>query len=259
MMKKLLCILVCLFPALLVAQSPFDGTWKTNMSQSKLSQKPYEFSVQNGMYDCESCAPKLNNIKADGQDQAVSGQSYDAIAVKVVSPTEIQVTTKKNGKTAGESTRTVSPDGKTLTIMGTNYPPDGKPYKYEVKFMRVSNGPADSNKTSGSWRVQTVNEETPGITMTFMITGDEVKYSGGAGESWTAKFGGPEVPVKGVYGDETVSVKKLSSHSIEVTIKRDGKLFSVNKITVSPGDKKMIEVYDNKQTGRVSTYVDEKQ
>lgn len=65
-MKKLLCGVVCLFPFLMFAQSPFDGTWKTNMAESKLSQKPYVFSVNNGMYDCESCVPKIN-IKADGQ------------------------------------------------------------------------------------------------------------------------------------------------------------------------------------------------
>jgi hypothetical protein len=65
-MKKLLCVVVCLFPVLMFAQSPFDGTWKTNMAASKLSPKPYIFSVNNGMYDCESCVPKIN-IKADGQ------------------------------------------------------------------------------------------------------------------------------------------------------------------------------------------------
>jgi len=258
-MKKVLCVVACLFPALMFAQSPFDGTWKTNMSASKLSQKPYMFSVNNGMYDCESCAPKIMNLKADGMDQAVTGQTYDTLAVKVVKPDEIQVTTKKDGKTTGDSTRTASDDGKTLTIMGTTYPRDGSPYKYTVKFMRVANGPAGSNKTSGSWRIQSIDEENPGVTMTFKVTGDEVGYSTGAGENWTAKFGGAEVPVKGIYANETVSVKKLSDRSIELTRKRDGKVIAVNKITVSPDGKTMTEVYDSKLTGRVSTYVDEKQ
>ena len=82
-MKKLLCGVVCLFPLLMLGQSPFDGTWKTNMAESKLSQKPYVFSVNNGMYDCESCVPKVN-VKADGQDQSVTGQTYDTISVQVV-------------------------------------------------------------------------------------------------------------------------------------------------------------------------------
>ena len=57
-MKKLLCVVLWFLPVMLFAQSPFDGTWKTNMAESKLSQKPYVFSVNNGMYDCESCVPK---------------------------------------------------------------------------------------------------------------------------------------------------------------------------------------------------------
>src|ERR1022692_2254818 len=36
-------------------------------------------------------------------------------------------------------------------------------------------------------------------------------------------------------------------------------LYSVSKISVSADGKKMTEVVDNKQTGRVSTYIDEKQ
>ena len=79
------------------------------------------------------------------------------------------------------------------------------------------------------------------------------------GESWQAKVGGEESPVKGIYANETVSVKKMGPRQIEVTYKRDGKLYSVSKISLSADGSKMTEVVDNKQTGRVSTYIDEKQ
>jgi hypothetical protein len=79
------------------------------------------------------------------------------------------------------------------------------------------------------------------------------------GEHWDAKFDGKEVPVNGTYQQETVSVKKLGDREVEITEKRDGKLYSVAKMTVSPDGTKMTTVYDNKQTGRVSTYIDEKQ
>jgi hypothetical protein len=61
-----------------------------------------------------------------------------------------------------------------------------------------------------------------------------------------------------MYGNYTVSVKKLGERAIEVTLNRDGKLYSVTKISVS-ADGKMTEVADNKLTGRISTYIDEKQ
>ncbi|MGA3319169.1 MAG: hypothetical protein ABSC64_22360 [Candidatus Korobacteraceae bacterium] len=258
-MKKLLCVVLWFLPVMLFAQSPFDGTWKTNMAESKLSQKPYVFSVNNGMYDCESCVPKIN-IKANGQDQPVTGQTYDTIAVQVTDANTINVTAKKAGKAEFEQTRTVSQDGKMLTISGTSYPADGsQPVKSEVKFTRVSMGPAGSNAISGSWRVQNVDEDAAGLTSTWKSAGDGLSMSTPTGTSWEAKLDGKEYPVKGTYANETVSLKKLGDRSIEVTYKRDGKLYSIEKIMVSPDGKKMTSVVDNKQTGRVSTFVDEKQ
>ncbi len=42
---------IFLAPELMFAQSPFDGAWRTNMDQSKISPKPIVFSVKSGMYD----------------------------------------------------------------------------------------------------------------------------------------------------------------------------------------------------------------
>ncbi len=257
-MKKFLCLVSFFLPVMLFAQSPFDGTWKTNLAESKFSQKPYEYAVNNGMYDCESCAPKIN-VKADGQDQPVTGQTYDTIAVQVVDANAIHLTAKKAGKTEFESTRTASQDGKVLTITNTIYPADGsQPFKAEGKFMRVSKGPDGSNATSGSWRIQKVNEDAAGVRSTWKGTDNGISFST-ATENWEAKFDGNEYPVKGTYANETVSVKKLGDRSIEATFKRDGKVESVDKFTVSEDGKKMTTVYDNKLTGRVSTYIDEKQ
>ena len=259
-MKKLLCVVLWFLPLMLFAQSTFDGTWKTNMAESKLSQKPYVFAVNNGMYDCESCVPKINSVKADGNDQPVTGQTYDTIAVQVADANSIHITTKKAGKTVSEQTRTASPDGKMMTLAITNYPADGsQPYKVEVKFTRASKGPAGSNATSGSWHIQNLNEDAAGLTSTWKGSGDGLSMSTGTGTSWEAKFDGKEYPVKGTYANETVSLKKLGDRSIEVTYKRDSKLYSIEKITVSPDGKKMTSVVDNNQTGRVSTYIDEKQ
>jgi hypothetical protein len=39
-MKKLLAAAMLLVPAMLFAQSPFDGTWKTDLNKAKFSNKP---------------------------------------------------------------------------------------------------------------------------------------------------------------------------------------------------------------------------
>jgi hypothetical protein len=258
-MKKVLCAVLLFLPFTLFGQSPFDGTWKTDMAASKLSHKPYVFAVKDGMYDCESCAPKIS-VKADGQDEPVTGQPYDTLAVKVPDPNTLQATGKKAGKPTFEQTRSLSQDGKTLTVATTRYPADGsQSFKTEAKFTRVSKGPAGSDAISGSWRVESVNEDTAGLTTTWKESGNSLGMSTPTGEGWEAQFDGKEYPVKGTYANETVSLKKSGDRSVEVTYKRDGKVYSVNKITVSPDGKKMTTVSDNKWTGRVSTYIDEKQ
>jgi hypothetical protein len=257
--KKFLCLVSCFVPVTLFAQTPFDGTWKTNMAQSKLSQKPVVYSLTNGMYECESCVPKIE-VKADGQDQPVTGQTDDTIAVQVVDANTIHLTGKKAGKATFEATRTASQDGKMLTASRTDYPVDGsQPVKVEVKWTRVSKGPAGSNATSGSWRIESLNVDPAGLTSTWKSVGDGLSLSTPTGFGWEAKFDGKDCPVKGTYANETVSLKSLGDHSIEVTYKRDGKIENVDKVTVSPDGKKKTTIVDNKPTGRISTYTDEKQ
>jgi exopolysaccharide biosynthesis protein len=108
------------------------------MDQSKLSPKPIVFSVDAGMYDCSSCSPQIK-IKADGEDQSVTGQAFDTESVKAIDPHSVQLVTKKNGKIIGETTRAVSDDGKTLTIKNTSHPENSdQTVNSEVTLTRVA-------------------------------------------------------------------------------------------------------------------------
>jgi hypothetical protein len=73
-MKSSLAAVMMFLPAVLFAQSPFDGTWKMNLDASKPSPEPLVFSVSNGMYNCTSCVPEVH-VKGDGSDQSVTGLS----------------------------------------------------------------------------------------------------------------------------------------------------------------------------------------
>jgi hypothetical protein len=63
------------------AQSPFDGTWKTDLSQTKFSPKPLAFYISQGWYHCVTCNPTFD-VAADGQDHAVTGQAYTQSALR---------------------------------------------------------------------------------------------------------------------------------------------------------------------------------
>jgi hypothetical protein len=240
------------------AQSPFDGTWRANLDQSKLSPRPTVVTLSNGIYICESCAPKIH-VKADGQDQPVTGQAYDTMSVREVDPKTIALTYKKGGKTGEEVTRTVSDDGTTLTAKVVIYPADGQPpVKEEATYTRVGKAPDGAHAVSGSFRINKLSASA--VNHTYRVNGDELSYSDGFGESYTAKFDGKDYPFKGAYGrDETVSLKRIDDHTIEETVKRDGKTIEVTRMNVSPDGKKLTWAETNKLSGATSTIILEKQ
>lgn len=153
-MRRLLLALLLfgsLVPVLAIAQSALDGTWKVDVNKAEFPKKPDVYLLQNGMYQCKTCVPPVD-IKADGQDQKVTGHPhYDMAAIKVVNDHQIEETDKKGGKTVATSTMTVSPDGNTLTFEFTDSSnTNGAPVTGKGEATRVAKGPAGANAISGS-------------------------------------------------------------------------------------------------------------
>lgn len=243
----------------LSAQSPFDGTWRTLLNQTKFSPKPVAAYLSEGWYHCVSCNPSFA-VKADGQDQAVTGQSYDTISVREVDPKSIQIVIKKGGATISEQTRTASADGKTMTVKSTYHPANGGPVvTTEVKATRVGIAPAAINSTSGSWRIAAVQQSENGLLVTYKTNGDEMTMTAPTGETYTAKFDGIDVPLKNTHGNYTASLKRINKNTVEETDKRDGKVTDVSTMTISPDGKKMTVVDNDKLNDRTATYYAVKQ
>ena len=241
------------------AQSPFDGTWRTNLNHSKFSPKPIVAFLSEGWYHCTSCNPQLD-VKADGKDQAVIDQPYDTISVNEIDSNSIEFTRKKGGKIVSEQTRTVSSDGKTLTVKSTEHPAaGGAAVTAEVKAVRIGIAPAAINRTSGSWKIIKVQQSENALFATYKTHGDEFTMTEPTGETYTAKFDGNDYPVKGAYNYNTVSLKRMDTSTIEETDKRDGIIVDISRMTISPDGKKMTVVDTNTLTDRTSTYIAEKQ
>jgi hypothetical protein len=239
------------------AQSPIDGTWKTNMAQTKFSAKPNVFYISEGWYHCVSCNPAFDT-KADGTDQTVTGQTYDTISVKEVDANSIAVTTKKGGKVVNEQTRAVSPDGKTLTVKTTSHPASSdQTVTATATAKRTGVKPSGVQATSGEWQILKVVESDNGLTTTYKTAGDQLTMSTPTGETYTAKLDGTDASVTGAYGFDTVSLKKVNDHTFEETQKRNGSVVEVNTMTVSVKTMKVSS--DNKVTGRTTSYTATKQ
>jgi len=255
MRKAMLLLAVFGFVGVIWAQSPFDGTWKTDLSKIQYQGKPSTVLLQNGTYQDSSSVPKIN-IKADGTDQAVRGsKTYDTLAVKVVDDKTIEVTYKKDGKVVNTGKRIVSADGKTATVELT-VETSKQPVKFKGMMIRVAAGPAGSHAISGSWQPQKVlSESENALTVTYKSTTDGLMMSTPTGDSFEAKFDGKDYPAKGNPNISTVSLTKVNDRSFDETFKRDGKVVGVTHWTVSADGKTITEKRENKETGLTGTYI----
>jgi len=252
--KKLLFVVAIgalLFPMLAVAQSAFDGTWTIDMNKIDFPKKPDVFLLQGGIYKCETCTPPYT-VKADGQDQPVSGHPYmDTVAVKVVNDHEIEMTAKKDGRVVSIATTTVSPDGDTMTttFRNSSNTNGGPPVTGKVEAIRVAKGPAGSNAVSGSWRTGKVeNISNNAISWTYKVSGDEISMTNPTGQSYTAKLDGTDAPMKGDPGITSVSIKMLGKDTLLEKDKRDGEVIDISKMTVAPdGKTATLSNYDTRQ------------
>jgi len=263
-MKKLfltVSLMSLLAPFVALAQSGFDGTWKIDMNKAEFPKKPDEYLLKDGMYECKTCAPPIK-IKADGQDQKVTGHPYyDTAAIKVVNDHEIEETDKKNGKTVATSKTTVSPDGNTLMFeFSDSSNTNAAPVTGKGEETRVAKGPAGSNAISGSWRMSKFeNLSDNAITWTYKVNGNELTMISPTGQSYTAKLDGTAAPYKGDPGTDGVSVKMVGKNTIEETDKRGDKVITVAKTTLQSDGKTAKIVVDDKLHGTTSQFVAVKQ
>jgi hypothetical protein len=258
-MKKLLWIgllVSLLMPVLATAQSAFDGTWKVDINKAQLPKKPDVYLLQGGMYNCKTCVPPFE-IKADGQDQKVTGHPYyDTASIKILDDQSIEETDKKDGKTVVSSKWTVSPDGNTLSIVFTDSSAtNADPVTGKGESTRVAKGPTGSHAISGSWRATKVeNLSENALLVTLKLEGDTFTMRNPTGQSYAAKLDGTEAPYKGDPGTTSVSVKRMGKNTIEETDKRDGKVISVARITVAPDGKSMTIAVTDRLHGTTSEF-----
>jgi hypothetical protein len=107
------------------------GTWKLNLAKSTYSPGPapksqtrtYAESAQGMTVTIKTMAAdgketaSTSNIKDDGKPYAVSGNTdFDMVSLTRVDASTVRITQIKAGATVATGVRTVSKDGKTLTV-----------------------------------------------------------------------------------------------------------------------------------------------
>jgi hypothetical protein len=263
-MKKLFWIgllATMLMPARVMAQSAFDGIWKIDVNQTQLPTKPGVYLLLNGTYHCRTCIPPID-VRADGQDHRVAGDScYDTVNINVLDDHTVQETDKSKGNIVHTEKITVAPSGNTATWeFADSCDANGEEVTWKQISVRVTKGPIGSHPISGSWRaMRIVNSSENGLTATMKLEGDTFSFMDSTGQSFTAKFDGPDVPFKGDAGNTTVSVKRVADDTIEETDKRAGKVVSVTRFTVSADGRTLNVSISDKLQGSSMQFVAGKQ
>ena len=131
------------FTAVAIAANPVVGTWQLNLAKSKFSPGPapktdtrsYTESADGITMAWKSVAAdgkELNvksTFKTDGKDYPLTGSpNFDTLTLKQVDSHTVHSIQKKGGKVVGETTRTVSKDGKELTLASKGTTTDGVAY-----------------------------------------------------------------------------------------------------------------------------------
>lgn len=249
-------LLFLVSPALF-AQTRFDGTWRMKMSTLEFSGASEEYLIADGIYHCLSCTPKVD-LKTDGTDYKVTGHEvyYGTIAVRVLDAHSLDFTFKKDGKLVATSKETVAADGKTMVEEFRNAL-QTDPVTGKAGFVRVSAGPAGAHALSGKWQMRTIKNDTEAGTLTtYRSIPNGLKIISGR-ESYEAKFDGKDYPV-GKDLRSTVSLALIDKNTFEETDKRDGKILTVSRMTVSKDGTIMTIESTDKQRGGTMTYTAEK-
>ena len=125
------------------AADPVIGTWQINVAKSKFSPGPapksdtrtYAASEQGTAMTWTSVGADGKEIvarstfKADGKDYPMTGAAnFDSLSLKQVDDHTVQSTQNKGGKVVGTTTRTVSKDGKVLTLSSKGTSATGAAY-----------------------------------------------------------------------------------------------------------------------------------
>jgi hypothetical protein len=261
-MKRLTLLVLVVTATVAWGQSPFDGTWKADLSKLKFPTKPDVIELQDGRYKCPTCIPTKIDVAADGQDQKVTGNPYmDMMSVKIKDPKTVEIVAKKDGKVVGKERDVVSEDGNQFTSDWTGRnTPDGPEMSVKAVHTRVAKGSAGAHALSGSWRTEKATDASESIsTVTFKGIENGLEMSAPNGVSYSAKFDGKDYPFKGDPGITTVSLKRIDDRHVQESDKEKGKTIVVADMTVATDGRTMTTVINDKRAGTTFTVVSDKQ
>lgn len=220
----------------LAAGSSWDGTWKLNQAKSKLTGDTMVLEDKgNGLIHVSGGAIVF--------DFACDGKPYRSFADRTLTCTGSQAAgwehiTKAGDKVLSKSHWALSPDGKTITVNGKEWRPDGSTSEYHETWRRGSG----TSGLIGKW--VDVKADEGSDSMVIALKGDWIKiYSPAYRSTLEGKMDGSALVLKGPSEPEgfSISIKSDGPNKLHYTVNYKGKMVSEEVQTLSADGKTIAE------------------
>lgn len=149
--RVLLALMLLTGVSLANPDNAWDGTWELNVAKSKFDPGPplksqtrtirtegdmQTVTIKGANAEGGSVATK-STYRLDGKDYPIIGSAdVDALAMKRVDESTVSGAIKRNGKVVSQVTRTLSKDGKVMTVTTKGTNPAGQPMNNVLVFDR---------------------------------------------------------------------------------------------------------------------------
>ena len=258
-MKARLCwaaamVTVCV-PLCHAADNPWNGTWKLNEAKSKLTGGVDTVSQSaDGKYTVASSGLSFS-FGCDGAEYPLPGGRM--LTCTKVNETSMHFVVKAGGDELAQVDRTLSDNGKTLTVVDTGKAPDGTPFHDTEIYKKTAAG--SGNAWTGAWQNTKVEMSTHGVAV-VQATADTITFTYPMSKSsLTAKLDGTPATEQGPHPEEgsTVSLTAdgpLTIHEVDtlngtvlehdtLSVTRDGRTMTVEAQRTGDATKQ-VYVYD---------------
>jgi hypothetical protein len=230
-------ILLCgVVTAAMAADLPYVGKWKMNLAKSDFGQTTLTFeSLPGGEWQFSGFGITYK-FKLDGKEYP---DSMGGTATWKASDANTWETVgKANGKVTETDTFKLSADGKTLTETSKQMKATGGSIDSTTTYDRASGGQG----LAGKWKTKKVSGAAGTIEMTASGS-DGLNFKDvDMGMTCDSKLDGKDYPCTGpMLPPGFTSAVKNTGLALDVTVKKDGKVFFNGSYTVAADGKSMTE------------------
>ena len=221
------------------AESPWTGTWKVNEAKSRYASRTFTLSEKGDMLHLSNGGSSGYDFRCDGKEYTTSAKH--TLSCQKTSNRIYDMVSKANGEEISRSRRTLSHDGRTLTIRIAERGVDGVPSYVTQTWVRST----ATEGLLGTWA--SVREvSSPPRTMRISFAGDlfRQEYLSTA-ETYQGKLDGSSIVVTGlsVAPGTTTEMKAEGPRAISYVMKRNGTVTEVGREELREDGLVLVDTY----------------